>query len=86
VPSPIAPPMNFSFPVGTPAVTACPTADGFCEELSNSVVAAMFTTCPRTGEVLPAQLLSPLSDPITANYLGTTNYGTSSASLTQVVQ
>ena len=26
------------------------------------------------------------SDPITANYLGTTNYGTSSASLTQVVQ
>jgi hypothetical protein len=42
----MAPLMNFTFPVGTPAdeltvavrVTACPTADGFCEELSDSVV------------------------------------------------
>jgi hypothetical protein len=35
---------------------------------------------------LTATTLPAGSDPITANYLGTTNYGTSSASLTQVVQ
>jgi hypothetical protein len=45
-------------------------------------------TVTRSGGVatVTTTTLPAGSDPITANYLGTTNYGTSSASLTQVVQ
>lgn len=68
VPNVVAPFLNVTVPVGTPPeevtvavkVTAWPEADGFGEELSDSAVRALVTTCFSTGEVLALYAPSPL--------------------------
>jgi len=68
VPSVVAPFLNVTVPVGTPAeeltvavnVTDCPKADGFGDDVSDSVVRALLTTCFSTGEVLALYVASPL--------------------------
>ena len=41
-------------------VTDCPDNEGFTEEISVVDIAALFTTCEYTGDVLPAKFASPL--------------------------
>ena len=68
LPSVVVPFLNVTVPVGTPPeevavavkVTTCPEADGFCEEVSDSVVRALLTTCFSAGEVLALYVASPL--------------------------
>jgi hypothetical protein len=68
VPNVVAPFLNVTVPVGTPPeevtvavkVTASPEDDGFGEELSDSAVRALFTTCFSTGEMLGLYVASPL--------------------------
>ena len=60
--------MKVTVPVGVPAdeltvavkVTACPTALGFCDETRETLVAAFVTLWLIAGEVLAAELVSPL--------------------------
>ena len=55
-------------PVGVPVtgevteavkVTAAPRFDGLFDETTEVELAALFTVCVRTGEVLPAKFASP---------------------------
>jgi hypothetical protein len=67
VPTLVFPSKNVTVPVGTPPapetvavkLTACPNADGLSEEASVVVVAARFTVCVNTGEVLAAKFKLP---------------------------
>jgi len=70
-PREVAPSLNVTVPVGTPAadvtvelsVTACPTVDGFGVEVRLVEVAATagaFTICVTTAEVLAASVALPL--------------------------
>jgi hypothetical protein len=64
----VAPFLNVTVPVGTPAeevtvavkVTVCPEDDGFGDEVRDSAVGALLTTCFSTGEVLALYVASPL--------------------------
>jgi hypothetical protein len=68
VPNVVAPFLSVTVPVGTPPeevtvavkVTACPEGEGFGEELSDSAVRALVTTCFSTVEVLALYAPSPL--------------------------
>jgi len=70
-PREVAPSLNVTVPVGTPAaevtvelsVTACPTVEGLGVEVRLVDVAAAagaFTICVTTGEVLAANVALPL--------------------------
>jgi hypothetical protein len=63
VPNGFVPDLKVTDPVGTPDVldvtvavnvTDWPTVDGFCEDVNDKLVAALFTTCDRAGDVLEA--------------------------------
>ena len=62
----VAPSRNVTDPVGVPEllltvavkVTDCPANDGFAEDATTVVVAALFTVCVITEEVLSAKLPS----------------------------
>ena len=68
LPSVVVPFLNVTVPVGTPAeevtvavkVTVCPEDDGFGDEVRDSAVGALLTTCFSTGEVLALYVASPL--------------------------
>ena len=71
VPSELAPSLNVTVPVGTPAaggtgltvavnVTACPVVEGFGVEVRLVLVFRRFTAWVTTGEVLPRKLGLPL--------------------------
>ena len=68
VPSVVAPSLNVIVPVGVPAalevtvavnVTDCPKGDGFSEDVTVAVLAAVFTVCVSAAEVLVAKLALP---------------------------
>ena len=68
VPSVVAPSLKVTVPVGVPEVagftvavkvTDWPNPDGFMEEATEVVEAALFTVCVKTDEVLPAKFVSP---------------------------
>src|ERR1041384_1446671 len=65
-PSEVAPSRNCTVPVADAGatvavnVTDCPTAEGFAEEPSVTVEAALFTVCETAAEVLVAVFASPL--------------------------
>ena len=70
VPSTVAPSLNVTFPEAVFApeifgetvavkVTDCPAFAGFADEATAVVVAAAFTVCDTTVDVLPANLRSP---------------------------
>jgi hypothetical protein len=67
-PSVVVPFLKVTVPVGTPPeevtvavkVTPSPETDGFGEEVSDSAVRALFTTCFSIGEVLGLYVPSPL--------------------------
>src|ERR1044071_8674180 len=66
VPSDVAPSRNCTVPVADVGatvavnVTDCPTTDGFADEASVTVEAALFTVCGTAAEVLAAVFASPL--------------------------
>jgi hypothetical protein len=67
VPMLVFPSKNVTVPVGTPPgpetvavkVAACPNADGLADEARVVVVAARFTVCVKTAEVLVAKFKLP---------------------------
>jgi hypothetical protein len=60
VPNTVVPFLNVTVPVGVPLleltvavnVTACPTLDGFCDEVSVVVVTALLTFCVTVPELV----------------------------------
>lgn len=68
VPSTVVLSMKVTVPLGIPPaegvtvavkVTDWPNVEGFREELTAVVVAALFTVCVNAGDVLPAKFVSP---------------------------
>lgn len=65
----VVPSLNVTLPVGADEVldvtfavivTDCPYLDGFRDEVTTVVVAALFTVCARTGDVLPMKFVVPV--------------------------
>ena len=64
----LVPALKITDPVGAPVVldvtvavnvTDCPLVDGFCDDATVVIVAALFTTSDSAADVLPACVASP---------------------------